>query len=61
MKDKIKVYRNGWNAYATRESSGMYTVLVRDSIGNMHDKVRCDDYRNAMDYYKSFCAIARNG
>ena len=27
--------------------------------GELHDKVRCDDYRTARDYLKSFNAIAK--
>lgn len=56
---KIKSFKNG---YATLEKlfpSGMY--LVECYIGSeLHDKVRCDDYRTAMDYYKSFSLIAKN-
>ncbi len=56
---KIKSFKNG---YATLEKlfpSGMY--LVECYIGSeLHDKMRCDDYRTAMDYYKSFSLIAKN-
>ena len=60
MKPKIKEYRNGWSALFERLPNGMYWVHVRRSNGELHDKIRCDDYQMACDYYKSFCAIARN-
>jgi hypothetical protein len=55
---KIKVFPNG---YATLEKlfpSGMYLVQCYKGT-ELHDKIRCDDYRSAMDYYKAFTAIAK--
>jgi hypothetical protein len=56
---KIKSFKNG---YATLEKlfpSGMY--LVQCYIGTeLHDKIRCDDYQIAMQYYKAFSNIAKN-
>ena len=56
---KIKSFKNG---YATLEKlfpSGMY--LVQCYIGTeLHDKIRCDDYQTAMQYYKAFSNIAKN-
>jgi hypothetical protein len=61
MLPKIKLYANGWSAHAEKGSyAGMYTVLIRTAKGDIHDRVRCDDYRMAMEYYKTFCNIARN-
>ena len=61
MKDKGKEYRNGWSTYMERLlPSGMYRVNVRNASGDIHDKVRCDDYQDARAYFRSFNAIARN-
>lgn len=60
MKTQIKEYRNGWSAMLERLPNGMYWAHVRTASGNLHDKVRCDDRRNALAYFRSFCAIARN-
>lgn len=40
-------------------ASGMYVVLLRAPSGQVHDKVRCDDYSDALAYRRSFLAIAR--
>lgn len=54
----LKNYRNG-HATIERMPSGMY--LVQCYVGTeLRDKVRCDDYRMARDYFRAFCAIARN-
>lgn len=58
---KIKQFNNG--AYTTFERtapSGLYMVQVRSASGNLIDKVRCDDYREALSYLRSFNAIAKN-
>lgn len=60
MQTKVKVYRNEWCAVMEKKAP-WYQVTVRNSIGDVHDKVRCDDYRTALDYWKTFNAIARNG
>jgi hypothetical protein len=58
---KIDTYKSG--ASVTFEKafpSGMYVVMLRNPRGEISDKIRCDDYRDACDYRKSFGAIARN-
>jgi hypothetical protein len=60
MQPKIKTYRNNW-CVVMEQTSVWYSVIVRNATGNVHDKVRCDDYRNAMDYWRAFNAIAKNG
>lgn len=58
---KIKEYKNG--AYVVLEKlfpSGMYCIVLRDPQGELKDKIRCDDYPMARDYFKSFCKIARS-
>ena len=59
MKTKCQTHRNGWSVILDKERI-MYCVILRDARGEVHDKMRCDDYRNALDYYRSFKAIARN-
>ena len=59
MQTKCQTYRNGWSVLLDKERI-MYCVILRDASGEVHDKMRCDDYRNALDYYRSFKAIARN-
>jgi hypothetical protein len=52
------MYRNDWSTML--EKAGMwYCVQVRNAAGGIHDKVRCDDYRMALDYWRAFNAIAR--
>ena len=59
MKTKIQTYRNGWCVIMDK-GNALYSVIVRNAHGDVHDKMRCDDYRDALDYYRSFKAIARN-
>lgn len=56
---KLKEYKSG--AYVTFEkANAWYLVQLRAPNGALHDKIRCDDYRAALDYWKAFNAIARN-
>ena len=52
-------FANGWIVFFERLPNGMYSTLVRDSRGDIHDKVRCDDYRTARAYHRAFKAIAK--
>jgi len=55
---KMKCYRNGHASMERLFPSGLY--LVRCYKGTeLHDKIRCDTYRAALDYYRAFCAIAK--
>ena len=57
---RIKTYKNGHATMERLFPSGMYLVQVY--IGpQLHDKVRCDDYRMALDYLRSFNQIAKTG
>lgn len=56
---KAKTYRNGWSV-AMDKAGSMYVIIVRNARGDVHDKMRCDDYHNARDYYRAFSAIAKN-
>ena len=57
---KIKTYKNDWTV--TLEKWGLfYVVIVRNAKGDVHDKVRCDDYSNARCYWRVFNSIAKTG
>ena len=56
---KLKVYRNDWLVMMEPQNNGMYLVMVRAANGEVYDKVRCDDYRNALDYFRAFNRIAK--
>lgn len=57
---RIKTYKNGHATMERLFPSGMYLIEVY--IGSeLHDKVRCDDYRMALDYWKCFQLIAKRG
>lgn len=60
MKPKMRFYKNGWETFFEK-AGNWYCVDVRNSAGELHDKVRCDDYRMALDYWRAFNAIAKNG
>lgn len=55
---KTKTYPNGYTTFERLFPSGMYLVQVYIR-GEMHDKIRCDDYRSALDYLKCFNQIAK--
>jgi len=57
-KMKTKTYRNGWSTMMNK-GAYVYEVNVRNARGDIHDKMRCDDYRTACDYYRAFNAIAK--
>jgi len=59
MQTKVKTYRNDWSTLLEKQAHGVYLVLVRNSAGDVYDKIRCDDYRMALDYWRAFNAIAR--
>jgi hypothetical protein len=58
MQPKAKVYGNDWSTYMEKAGS-LWCVIVRNARGDVHDKVRCDDYRSALTYWKAFNAIAK--
>lgn len=62
MKDYVKTHKTGAWVVMTGPSfpSGLFEVKLYSSGGGLMDKVRCDDYRMALDYRKSFNAIAKN-
>ena len=56
---KIKEFKNGWSVVMDR-GLALTSVILRNSAGNVVDKIRCDDPSDAKDYFKSFCKIAKN-
>lgn len=57
---RCKTYKNGWTAYFNPLPNGWYETYVRNASGDIHDRVRCDTYRAAMEYYKCFWMTAKN-
>lgn len=56
---KHATYKHGSASLERMHPSGMYLVQCR--VGSeVHDKVRCDEYREAMAYFRAFCRIAKN-
>ena len=55
---KVKECGNGWSTMMEK-ANGWYMVNVRNARGDVHDKVRCDDYRMACEYWRAFNAIAK--
>ena len=57
----MKVYKGKGGAYVTfeKQRSGMWEVRLRTGSGDLADKVRCDDYRVAIEYRKAFIKTAR--
>ena len=39
--------------------SGMYLTQLRGPGGELHGKLRCDDYEDALESFKAFCEIAK--
>ena len=58
---KIWSFKSGAYVALERVSpSGMYIVTVRNPSGDVHDKIKCDDRRMALEYVKAFKKIAKN-
>jgi|APFre7841882654_1041346.scaffolds.fasta_scaffold324996_2 hypothetical protein len=56
---KIKEYKNG-NWAVLDKNNYLYVVKLYSASGNLCDKVLCDTYTDAKDYFKSFSLIAKN-
>jgi hypothetical protein len=57
---KIKEHKNGNYTTFYREN-GWYVVKLYKRSGELLDKMRCDTYRGACEYFKAFNLIAKNG
>lgn len=58
---KIKKQKNGNYATLVKFCHGGYVVRLYKCGGELLDKMRCDTYRGACEYFKSFNLIAKNG
>ena len=56
---KIMKYKNGYATFEQLFPSGMYLVQLYKG-SEMADKIRCDTYKGAMEYFKAFAKIAKN-
>jgi hypothetical protein len=56
---RIKEYKNGYATFERLLPSGMYLVQLYKGT-ELADKIRCDTYRAAMDYFQAFARIAKN-
>ena len=59
LKMKIKEYKNGYATFEQLFPSGMYLVQCYKG-SELSDKIRCDTYKVAMEYFKAFANIAKN-
>jgi len=58
MQAQAKIYPNG-NSVIFERNHAFYVVKVY--LGTeLHDKMLCDEYRAAREYFRAFCAIAKN-
>lgn len=59
---KTKTFKNGAWAIMDDPSfpSGMIRVKAYGSGGNVLDSILCDTKRQAEEYFRAFCALARN-
>jgi len=59
---KIVSYKNGADVITEKlvQNGYWYCVTLRNPSGEVHDKIRCDDYKTSLEYVKAFKAIAKN-
>jgi hypothetical protein len=55
----MKIYEGKDGKYVTFERVGMWWSVQLRGATELLDKVRCDDYRDAVTYRKAFLKIAR--
>ena len=62
MEDYVKLHKSGDVVIMNRPDypNGMFTVTLRAGMGEVIDRVRCDTYRQALEYRRAFNAIAKN-
>ena len=56
---KITEQKNG-NYTTFERENGWYVVRLYKRSGELSDKMRCDSYRGAREYLRSFNLIAKN-
>lgn len=57
---KLYTYTHGDVFVERLFPGGMYLIQLRNTAGELVDKIRCDDYRSAMKYKRAFAAIAKH-
>lgn len=56
---KIKEYKSG--AYVSLNHDAQLSIVkLYSASGELMDKMRCDTRRAANEYFRAFCAIAKN-
>jgi hypothetical protein len=56
---KIKEYKNGYATFERLSPSGMYLIQLYKG-SELADKMRCDTYKAATEYFQAFAKIAKN-
>lgn len=66
MSDTIKAIKpyfsksGAWVQFENLTPSGCHVETLYDPSDNVHDRIKCDDYSDALAYRRSFVAIAKN-
>lgn len=55
----VKCFKNGASVHFER-SGNWWHINARRWNGEIIDKTRCDNYRDALAYRRAFCELARN-
>jgi hypothetical protein len=55
---QIKAFKNGYATFDKHILSGYYIVKCYKG-DTLHDKIMCDDYRMAREYWRAFCKLAK--
>ena len=58
MQAQARLYPNG-NSVTLDRNHAFYVVKVYFGT-ELHDRILCDTYAGARDYFRAFCAIAKN-
>jgi len=56
---KYKLHKNKAFVMFERGNYGYYTVILRAPEGELQDKVTCDTYRAALEYFSAFNRVAK--
>jgi hypothetical protein len=56
---KYTLHKNGAFAWCDRPNGGMWVVKLRAPNGELHQKMRCETYKDALNQLRAFNAIAK--
>jgi hypothetical protein len=56
---KHKLHKNDAFVTLDRVNHGYYTVRLNDQLGELQDKITCDTYRAALEYFAAFNRVAK--